>query len=280
MYNNKYGFLPAPLYDTAELFSGVNFTNEMQLYSSVEKEGGDSWRESYQSLVFNGPVDWLGLRVVSARPGHCPVPQGRNQDCQATLLCNTRTLLTSENCYDGVDNDMDGLVDKADPDCQRCGDETTDPEEECDDGNILDGDGCTSICTLPPPPSPPPTPPSPSPPSPSPRPPRPPPTTFPDALTTQFAAATNAVTADAPAITPAKSSPSPPTSTTSVAGPLGSLAPANTSTSIVSITPIPTIAPPSSIRPSPVPLRANVRIVAQYIKLSLSFQGSSPYFMM
>lgn len=30
-----------------------------------------------------------------------------------------------------------------------CGDGTIDPGEECDDGNISDGDGCQSMCVLP-----------------------------------------------------------------------------------------------------------------------------------
>ncbi|GIL84041.1 hypothetical protein Vretifemale_12752, partial [Volvox reticuliferus] len=91
---------------------------------------------------------------------------------------NNQALLTSEDCYNGVDDDKDGAVDKEDADCQRCGDGIIDMNEKCDDGNILDGDGCTSTCQLPPPPSPPspPQPPSPppSPPSP-PMPPSPPP---------------------------------------------------------------------------------------------------------
>ena len=30
----------------------------------------------------------------------------------------------------------------------RCGDGNLDPGEECDDGNNLDGDGCSSQCTI------------------------------------------------------------------------------------------------------------------------------------
>ncbi|PNH11091.1 hypothetical protein TSOC_002102, partial [Tetrabaena socialis] len=82
------------------------------------------------------------------------------------MLCSLNAILTAENCIDGIDNDGDGLVDALDPDCWRCGNRKTDPDEECDDGNVLEGDGCSSICMFqdfPPPslsPSPPPPPPT------------------------------------------------------------------------------------------------------------------------
>ncbi|GLI60148.1 hypothetical protein VaNZ11_002184, partial [Volvox africanus] len=98
---------------------------------------------------FSGPVDWSGLRVVAHQPGSCSVPQGSLQNCHATVLCNLRAKLTEENCYDKYDNDNDGRVDKDDPDCWRCGDGGIDPNEQCDDFNILDGDDCTSTCNLP-----------------------------------------------------------------------------------------------------------------------------------
>jgi cysteine-rich repeat protein len=53
-----------------------------------------------------------------------------------------------EDCTNGVDDDVDGLVDKADPDCAVCGDRVVDPGEECDDGNVTAGDGCGPTCLL------------------------------------------------------------------------------------------------------------------------------------
>ncbi|KXZ41216.1 hypothetical protein GPECTOR_644g757 [Gonium pectorale] len=111
----------------------------------------------YWHGYFTGPIDWNGMRVVAHRTGGCSVMSGPYQNCQATVLCNEKTKLTAENCYDGVDNDGNGLVDKADPACWRCGDGVVDPGEECDDGNILDGDGCSAGCKwIRAPPSPPP----------------------------------------------------------------------------------------------------------------------------
>jgi cysteine-rich repeat protein len=53
----------------------------------------------------------------------------------------------------GLDNDGDDLWDQDDPDCQQvvCGDGIVSPGEECDDGNTLDGDCCSSTCSFEPP---------------------------------------------------------------------------------------------------------------------------------
>jgi cysteine-rich repeat protein len=51
----------------------------------------------------------------------------------------------------GLDNDGDLLYDQTDPDCGGgaiCGDGVTEGTEECDDGNTLDGDCCSSTCTF------------------------------------------------------------------------------------------------------------------------------------
>jgi cysteine-rich repeat protein len=55
-------------------------------------------------------------------------------------------------CDDDIDNDRDGRIDCADPGCflephcQPCGDGRLDEDEACDDGNLVDGDGCSSRC--------------------------------------------------------------------------------------------------------------------------------------
>ena len=49
---------------------------------------------------------------------------------------------TEVSCVDAVDNDCDGAVDAADPDCFRCGDQVVQPGEQCDDGNDNPFDGC------------------------------------------------------------------------------------------------------------------------------------------
>ncbi|MGH9870017.1 MAG: DUF4215 domain-containing protein [Candidatus Polarisedimenticolia bacterium] len=51
-------------------------------------------------------------------------------------------------CADRLDNDCDGTVDAADPDCFVCGDGVVQPGEECDDGNDNNVDGCDNQCLL------------------------------------------------------------------------------------------------------------------------------------
>jgi cysteine-rich repeat protein len=63
-------------------------------------------------------------------------------------------------CDDGLDNDMDTYTDyPADLGCSSeddddefnepfCGDSVLDEGEECDDGNNIDGDGCSAVCEI------------------------------------------------------------------------------------------------------------------------------------
>jgi cysteine-rich repeat protein len=46
---------------------------------------------------------------------------------------------------DNLDNDCDGLYDE---DCSICGNNTVESGEQCDDGNIQNGDGCTPTCQI------------------------------------------------------------------------------------------------------------------------------------
>ena len=50
-----------------------------------------------------------------------------------------------EDCTNQVDDDVDGLVDKQDPDCAVCGDRVVDPGEEA---NAVAGDGCGPTCQV------------------------------------------------------------------------------------------------------------------------------------
>ncbi|GLC33698.1 hypothetical protein PLESTB_000105300 [Pleodorina starrii] len=171
-----YGFLPLPMVFVPDIFQDVSVTEEMKLYSPTSNNNNldhDSWHG-----YFTGPVDWNGMRVVVHQTGYCPVPHGPNQNCRATVLCNVNTVLSYESCWD-VNGTKATTADRA---CWRCGDSQVDPSEQCDDGNILDGDGCSSTCQLqelPPPRPPSPPSPPPPPPPPSPRPPAPPPSPAP-----------------------------------------------------------------------------------------------------
>lgn len=65
-------------------------------------------------------------------------------------LCGNGALDTGEQCDDGNLVDNDGctacVIDETPP---ECGNELLEGAEECDDGNNIDGDGCEGDCTLP-----------------------------------------------------------------------------------------------------------------------------------
>ena len=62
------------------------------------------------------------------------------------VFIRAASIVLTEICNNGEDDDADGLVDQDDPDCWICGDGIEDPGEECDDGNIVSGDGCSALC--------------------------------------------------------------------------------------------------------------------------------------
>jgi cysteine-rich repeat protein len=104
-----------------------------------------------------------GTGTCQRQSGTCRV--GVPEDCAPSETCEESFVVVS-----APDTDGDGIVDPLDNcprdpnpgqedvdqdglgnDCDMvvCGDGTTDaPDEECDDGNVLDGDGCTRFCRL------------------------------------------------------------------------------------------------------------------------------------
>ena len=62
-------------------------------------------------------------------------------------VCGDGTLDAGEECDDGntVDGDGCSAVCTIEP---FCGDGTLDAGEQCDDGNNTDGDGCSAVCTI------------------------------------------------------------------------------------------------------------------------------------
>ncbi len=70
--------------------------------------------------------------------------------------CGNSTLDSSEQCDDGNTVNGDGCSDQCQlENPQLCGNGTVNPGEQCDDGNTADGDGCNSTCQneAPPPPN-------------------------------------------------------------------------------------------------------------------------------
>ena len=57
----------------------------------------------------------------------------------------------TEICNDHKDNDCDSLIDSYDGDCEQqpiCGNGIKEDNEQCDDGNLISGDGCSSTCKI------------------------------------------------------------------------------------------------------------------------------------
>ena len=82
------------------------------------------------------------IEACSAPPGYVM----DNSDCNDADA--TANPAAAEICSDSVDNDCDGQVDSQDADCQICGNGILDPFEQCDDGNLIDGDECSSSCEI------------------------------------------------------------------------------------------------------------------------------------
>jgi len=55
---------------------------------------------------------------------------------------NSHVLIPTQQSSEGSSNDIQNT------DINDCGNGIIDPEEECDDGNQIDGDGCSSICSI------------------------------------------------------------------------------------------------------------------------------------
>jgi len=69
-----------------------------------------------------------------------------NDQCTVDPYCGDGNLDAGEECDDGNNVDGDGCSAKCTID-PYCGDGTVDAGEECDDGNNVDGDGCSAECT-------------------------------------------------------------------------------------------------------------------------------------
>jgi len=126
---------------------------------------GAAWA---QSIAIGAQSQVTGEGVFSAQAPSVPPPCNDNNACTAdqcvtngaTAFCRNTPLDScgggqcgngivepGEQCDDGNLVNGDGC--HADCTLPRCGDGLLDPGEQCDDGNLVNGDGCHANCTLP-----------------------------------------------------------------------------------------------------------------------------------
>ncbi len=93
----------------------------------------------------SGPKDTLPDVLPDTDVGLPDGSPDADADVGKEPLCGDGVLDTEEECDDGNLEDGDGCA----SDCLwECGDSELEGEEECDDGNHRDGDGCSSTCLL------------------------------------------------------------------------------------------------------------------------------------
>jgi len=97
-------------------------------------------------------LEFCGDGVINNVVETCEPPNTDlcNGGCTArTPVCGDDFLTPPEQCEDGNVSDGDGCSSTCTSEIPvACGDGFIDPGEQCDDGNLLDGDGCTMSCAF------------------------------------------------------------------------------------------------------------------------------------
>lgn len=84
-----------------------------------------------------------------AQTNECCLPDDDNiPSCQPCPVCGNGILETVEECDDGNNVDGDGCSAMCMLEAASCGNGTVDSGEQCDDGNIVSGDGCSDACII------------------------------------------------------------------------------------------------------------------------------------
>ena len=131
----------------------------------IKQEKFEGWLEGYCSefcvlggAACAGDAGCFDTGLVSGN-GLCLDGCQENTDCRPGYTCNAfgaRSFCWPgvEVCDNTIDDENDGMLDCADPDCQEaaicavCGDGILSQGEPCDDGNQDSGDGCSASCGL------------------------------------------------------------------------------------------------------------------------------------
>ena len=92
----------------------------------------------------NGQLDPEAGEQCDDGPGHDADDLPCTAGCQRNVCGDGHRLAGVEACDDGNAIDGDGC--SATCALERCGNGTRDSGEQCDDGNLLGGDGCSALC--------------------------------------------------------------------------------------------------------------------------------------
>jgi cysteine-rich repeat protein len=151
------GILNAESSDIRPSAGETTFGPTPYIYFASRHTSGKIWGYPASSFPSGSAGDMFvsqefggGITRIPGSPGTASTFEAAfSQHYEGSNFCFIpQAIDTSEKCSDGIDNDGDGLIDNADPDCHVCGDGNIDPGEQCDDGNIVSGDGCSSTCKL------------------------------------------------------------------------------------------------------------------------------------
>jgi cysteine-rich repeat protein len=122
---------------------------------SVETDCADQLDDDGDGFVDCADPDCAGNAACGAHEQDCT--NALDDDGDGKIDCQDEDCpacpSNETSCDDGFDNDQDGFADCADLDCTAacggtCGDGTVLGIEQCDDGNTVDGDGCSATCVL------------------------------------------------------------------------------------------------------------------------------------
>jgi cysteine-rich repeat protein len=148
--NAPYGWLPNPLTYVTIQDDDIDPTPEMDTQFPGSGANATNMNHAAYHSAWTGPDGFSGLYVLAvSKQTRIPDPSGLTPWIDAPVIvggCNLR--ITIEICDNGTDDDGDGQTDENDPDCWVCGNHRTDPGEECDDGNVVSGDGCDGACRI------------------------------------------------------------------------------------------------------------------------------------
>jgi cysteine-rich repeat protein len=167
-YHDTLSFTPVPFLSTLGAFTvtGVGCYNDSHIVAVHPALAGltdanlSNWSCSVHEAFDSFPSDFLPLAIAEGigGSGSLTFPDGSfgvpyilaRGEAVSPILCGNGLLETGEECDDGNVTNGDGCSAqcKIEIPTSFCGDGIFDAGEECDDGNNTNGDGCSADCKI------------------------------------------------------------------------------------------------------------------------------------